>query len=311
MSARELLIAIIGTCLSRAGAAAAAINVTDWNLATGVQNFSGDPLQVVDFSIVVENPFIATQHAQLGAGTAATQYDIHWSGDNAAFRMDAWHVSPDVGNILSASLSVGDIYFTTTEPLIGRVVGLYTYSLPSFDMSALFGVGITDLRNNQFVLQSGGSASTLLDPWPLNGTLNIDQTFTVPANCDCLLQYTLALENHRNSGTLSTGQGYALITFQPVPEPGALALVVGGIPLMRRTRSRRCPRRPTRTAPSQICLHDPSLASDRVRLLIRTPAVHLSNRTAILDIRRAAQARSGLGPPSPEQSDREAFRQAG
>jgi hypothetical protein len=231
----RLLIALLGVCLARVGFASAALSLTDWSLTTAVQNLSGEPLQNVDFFLGVQGPpFTAAHSAALGAGTAATSYDFSWFGNNASFRIDGQHVATDLGNALNASLSTGFIYFTTTDPVVARVMGAYTYSLPVFDMYAQMNFGIIDSQSFEVFLNDAHDASTLLNPWPLNGTLLADRAVTLPGGRSYTLSYYLALQNHRNSGALSTGQGFALITFQPVPEPTALALLSAAAVLIRR-----------------------------------------------------------------------------
>jgi len=242
----SFMIALIA-CLAWNGRASAQLTVTDWDLATGVQDLS-IPTQDVDFTFTVANPLLLTQSAQLASGgTAATDYDFAWAGDDASFRVDMSHLTPDLGNDFYSSLSTGDIYFTTGVPLIARLTGSYTYFLPVARMQAAIGVNVRDIEQNQRLIFAEGIADTILSPAPQGGTFTWDKLALIPANRLYSISFDFQLRARRNTGEFATGSGSFTLTFEPVPEPATLMLSSVGTALyIRRSR-----RRPTRTTPNQ------------------------------------------------------------
>jgi len=234
----NVIIALIA-CLAWNGRASAQLTVTDWDLATGVQDLS-IPTQDVDFTFTVANPLLLTQSAQLASGgTAVTDYDFAWSGDDASFRVDMSHLTPDLGNDFYRSLSTGDIYFTTGVPLIAHLTGSYTYFLPVARMQAAIGVNVRDIEQNQRLIFAEGIADTILSPAPQGGTFTWDKIALIPANRLYDIEFGFELRARRNTGEFATGSGSFTLTFEPVPEPATLTLSSVAIALcIRRSRCR-------------------------------------------------------------------------
>lgn len=210
--------------ISRPTLAHAELVISNWYLATFVQNLSPPSQQESQDFSVVTNPFMDAHTATLGPGIATTSYDFSWAGDYASFRLDASHVTPDLGNWFYASISQGSINFTASVPLRARFTGAYSYSLPiaAADVGADFRV--SDLQTNANYIHRFGLADTLLTPPPMNGAFAWDQTALIPAGRDCQISYTMRIFTTLNSGALATGSGYFQLTLEPVPEPAATTL---------------------------------------------------------------------------------------
>jgi len=233
-------LAIVASLLgARPIPARADLIVSDWYLATGVQNLAPPSQQDSQSFSVVSNPFLDSHSAQLGPGTATTSYDFSWSGDNASFRIDAAHVPPDLGNYLYVSASQGSIQFRTSAPLLAHFTGAYIYSLPFPAADVVTSFLLKDIQTNARFINQSGFDDTILHAPPRTGTFTWDRTAVIPAGTDCLVLYGMEINARRNTGQLATGSGFFQLTLEPVPEPAALPLLIAGVPLMRRTRSPR------------------------------------------------------------------------
>jgi hypothetical protein len=215
--------------------AKADIAVSQWFLETGLQDFSGGGQQQFAFFETVQNPFIASHSAQLGPGTASTKYGFAWGVDTGSFRVDAAHVTPDLGSTTYASLSTGSIDFTTTAPLVMHLTGRYDYSLPVARIDVAMGFVVFDVRFPVNFLSDVHRDDTFLNP-PHSGTFTTDLTGIIPADCQCSLRYNMRIEAFGNTGALSTGSGFYQWTLAPVPKPATLALLLAGAPFAVRRR---------------------------------------------------------------------------
>jgi len=237
---RLILIIALIAFLAWNGQASAQLSVTSWNLVTAVQDFTQEIPQDYERSETVTNPFQASQSAMMSTGgTAATEYDFSWVGDNASFHVDMSHLTPDLGNDFYRSLSSGDIYFTTGVPLIAHLTGSYTYFLPAPGMRVGVAMRMKDVREASDFFDEPRLADTILSPAPQSGTFTWDRTVLIPANSQCNILYDFQLNARRNSGALATGSGSFTLTFDPVPEPATLATLILALAAAFRPR-RRC-----------------------------------------------------------------------
>jgi hypothetical protein len=214
-------ISLIAIGLARC--ASAQLVVASWGLATGVQDlsFSGGQ-DVADFT-TVQNPFQATHTATYGPGTATTAYDFTWSGDSGSFDFTMTHAAPDLHSAAYRAISQASIFFSTTEPLIARLVGSYDYSLPvgGMDIVSTF----TVYGGPGHTLQDSHQDDTWIFPAPRSGSFSVDRSILIPPGSDYGFGYTVRLTASGNTGALATGGGYFHLTFDPVPEPGAMGLL--------------------------------------------------------------------------------------
>ncbi len=223
---RRLLLISAVTLSVVSSNARAQIVVTEWSLATAVQDAGGDPIQDATAFSIVTNPFVDSHSAHLGLGTAMTSYSHSWSANHASFHFDMAHVTPDLHNSLSASFSTGSIVLTTSEPLRAHLTGSYSYYLPVGGMDISSGLQITGGPGPPFYtfLDVSHREDTFVSPAPLSGIFTSDQTALIPAGTYAI-NYITRLNAFGNSGAIATGSGFFQLTLEPVPEPATLSFL--------------------------------------------------------------------------------------
>lgn len=238
------------SCIALAGLcslpARAATEVTAWSLTTFVSDATlPPPGDDIDYSDVVQNPFVASHLTALPQGP---QTPVHFA--NSYFAA-GWDVAFSTGHFDLAfeqqingpdsfAATSGNIYFTTDTDLLMSFAGTMHYSSSRAD-EAGFDLGLTLARQPEFqIIWSDGAIGDCFG-CPPSGTLTIgDSDILVPAGSSYVVNYLVrSLYGHLTPPRQSVlAQGTIHFDWRPVPEPAALGLLVAGAMMLRR-RTRR------------------------------------------------------------------------
>lgn len=198
-------------------ARADSFEISSWFVESAIINL---PDIVGDVSEVVQNPFVDEHHVALGPSQAHSYFDFSWTPDTASFLITASNVAFD-GNGGTRSISSGAIYLTPHVDLLLTATGTYDYALPAWAMQVAHGL---DIYADSTHLYSWGNFEYTDLQGPISGTFQLSRQGILPAGSSVTILYAMYVDAFGNSGLLAEGAGSILITLQPVPEPGTLAL---------------------------------------------------------------------------------------
>jgi hypothetical protein len=204
--------------------------ISDWLLQTGVLAPSSR-----DFSefITVENPFVRSHVATLGASISSVDYEFGWSGNRAAFLIDIDQRASEQPGGFVLSDAFGLINFTTTTEITMSLSAAYTFDLPGYLMKAVQSVEVYNRQTEEDYVQILNIAGPTTSG-PIAGTFQEAQQAVIPAYCNCTFRYDIYVITEVDAGATGMGSGYLNVTMQPVPEPAAFLTLALGALLLRR-----------------------------------------------------------------------------
>ncbi len=214
----------------------ASIDITEWALVNGVQDFSmQDIVQDASAFTVVENPFIASHSAAVGPSTVETSYDFSWSNDFGSFDIQ---MSQFIPNPFVRVVSSGDILVTPTTDLSVSFDSSLTYTSSPGDEAAIRLRTIVIEENTNVVffhamVEGGGFFFE-----PPSGTLAFSGDVILPAGSTYHIDYLVEIHSLTvpNPQAPITADGFVHFDLQAVPEPSTLSLLAIGLLLTRRPR---------------------------------------------------------------------------
>jgi hypothetical protein len=228
-----------GFLAARADLASASLIVSEWRLASGVQDLSND-ITVNDFSnfAIVQNPFSALAENAIGPNTATTSYDFSWSGDTGSFDVT---VAENVETRRVRSISSGIIFISPTADLRMTVDASLDFSSVPGDLAFIgFSMRVWDpITLDVFFNENLIGGNLTLEP--AVGTLAFSGDVVLPAGATYRIDFRAqsdTLDEDNPSGPV-TSSGFFHFAFQPVPEPATAWLITLGAIAVRRRR-RRC-----------------------------------------------------------------------
>jgi len=252
---RMLAVAIFLALIAPATAAPIGI-VESWDLFSAVQNLTLDSSQVFDRATVVQSPFSANQHAQIGSSFANTYLNVTIDDQNLVLVIQPEHFCEKTATVRPRCLTTGILFLTPTVDVMLTASGSYTYHLGGDPVGFSGGISGSDYTNGtfQFLLFSD-SQSVNSFQHPSNATLNFSTGGLLLAGRRYRIEYQFISSAYGMSppiGSVVSGQGGIVITAHPVPEPAAIgSLALAGIALVRKRRPDRFAHR--RVRPDSTC----------------------------------------------------------
>ena len=234
-------LAFTGFLAARTDFAAASLNVSEWRLASGVDDASGN-IPNLDFSNfgTVQNPFSALAVNSIGPNTATTSYDFSWSGDSGSFDITT---TQRVETFRVFTISSGFFMISpTTNPL------RMTYSA-SLDYASVPG-DLADVRFRMFAFDQSNTTTPVffeslrggnLTLEPAVGTLAFSGDVILPAGATYKIDFAASNDNGADNNPTGpiTSSGFFHFAFQPTPEPATAWLIALGAIAWPRPRRRR------------------------------------------------------------------------
>ncbi len=235
----RMLVCVVALIVARPSSVVVAVEVTSWDLRTGVQDFSGQT-SVSDLRRinVVSNPPITTSVASVGLNSATTDYDYSWLLDMAFGDFNTSFVHA-IRSVKIRTVSTGQIFIIPGEDIRVTVNGSLNYWHTPGDEGAInYFATVRDMSTNADVFnehRQGGNLYLL----PSSGTLTIQAEAELSAGIPYRLRYGLQTDNTGDLPPtgIADASGFVNFHIEPlIPEPATLALLLPAMLLIRRPR---------------------------------------------------------------------------
>ncbi|MCB9852151.1 MAG: hypothetical protein H6819_03575 [Phycisphaerales bacterium] len=229
------LATILAACMVSA-AKAANIDVFEMGMTTSAYVDGGHDSES---NLTVINPFVATQHAQLGLTEVTTIYDLAWGPDGGRFDFLFDQVIDDSDDYVSSD-TFGGVGIISDVDLWLDYQYTYTYSHLTGDF------GITSTTRIIHIADDGDAF--LLNDIKLGGARRFQPSSGVYMSATQVLleagerygiSYLIRLDAAEETGAIGFGNGSLHFTLTPVPEPSVawFCILAGGMVRRRRRRN--------------------------------------------------------------------------
>lgn len=218
--------------------AEAELVVTEWAFGTGISDFAPGGGVAQDFTLAVQNPFLASHFAEYQESATTASYDFAWLLDEAHFDITTTHHLAQLDGETGTS---GRIFLTPSVDSLVTFSGNWQYAWPSAALgSTQVSVVVWDITDpdNQFEVASASARGGNFDLGPPFGTRSIGNEAIIHPGNLYMLSY-LALVLHYDPtppSTFGEASGDFHFNIMPIPEPAAAILLA--LPLLAK-RSRR------------------------------------------------------------------------
>lgn len=229
---RSLVLAAILVVTMGASAFAASIDVFEMGMTTSVYVDGGHDSES---NLTVTNPFVATQHAQLGLTEVTTNYDLAWGPAGGRFDFLFDQVIDDSDDYV-ASDTFGGVGIISDVDLWLDYQYTYSYSHLTGDFGITSTTRITHITDDGFTfllndMQLGGARRFQ----PPSGVYTSAIQVLLEAGERYGIGYSITLDAAEETGAIGFGNGSLHFTLTPAPEPSVAAFgIFAGVVLLRR-----------------------------------------------------------------------------